>query len=431
MRRGPQSTFLRLWAAALLTAVGAPSAAKPLAADPGERPGATSDPLRPLPRELRASVAPGLVIRLVGLVQPGTALPPAAAPAITLGFLDLPLIDPARPGPAPQQPASPYVSAKLAQSLRAGGFDGLFLASDRISGWGIEGLQQTEAALAKAGIAHAGSGDTAGLAAFPAFIDQPQGGGRIAFLSATTSPMPNMQALQPEGAANGRPGVFALEVATIRLVTAEQLLALNQIACRLARPGPQGCPSSPTEVLLLGNRFQAAAAPMQAGTTRYELNQGHVASLLRQVREGKQSADLLVLGLHAPQVEDARTSIVAPPTMLRQLAQAAIVAGADIVAITGRGAPGGIEFHAGATGRQGAILYGLGTTASGLLVQATVGECGLRLALQALGGMGETLRQVQAISSKLGTDVLIMERGRMATGEARAQAAPGCREGGR
>lgn len=428
MRGGPQSPNLRLWVAALLMAGGAPLPATPLAADPGERPGAVADPLRPLSRELQASAAPDLVIRLVGLVQPGVALPAGTSPSIAVGFLGLPLVDPARPGAAPQQPASPYASAKLAPSLRAAGFNGLFLANDGISGWGIEGLRQTEEALARAGIAHAGSGDNAGLAAFPAFIDQPQGGGRIAFLSATTSPMPNMQALQPEGAANGRPGVFAIEVASIRLVTAGQLAGLSQIACRLARPGPQGCPSAPTEVMLLGNRFQTAAAPMQAGTTRYELNRTQAAGLLRQVREGKQSADLLVLGLHAAQLEDARTGTPAPPAMVRQLAQSAIAAGADIVAITGPGALGGVEFHPGPAGRQGAILYGLGTTDSGLLVQASVGRCGLGIAVQALGVAAAPLRQVRSLSAKLGTDVRIIRKGGAEYGKAIAPPMAGCKE---
>lgn len=428
MRRGPQSLAWRLWAAALLLGGAASLPAMPPAADPGERPGAFADPLRPLSRELQASAAPGLVIRLVGLVQPGFALPSGGRSVVSLGFLDLPLLDPARPGPAPHEPEAPHAAQKLAASLRATGFDGLFLASGGITGWGIQGLQQTEDALSKAGIAHAGSGKTAGLAAFPAFIDQPQGGGRIAFVSATTSPMPNMQALQAEGAANGRPGVFALEASTVRLVTAAQLTELNEIACRLARPGPRGCPPAPAEVWLLGQRFQVAAAPLQAGTNRHELNQKHAQSLLRQVREGKQSADLLVLGLHATQLDDSRTPIPMPPAMLRELAKAAIEAGADIVAITGRDAPGGLEFHPGPAGRQGAILYGLGTTASGLLVQASIGQCGLRLALQPLGGDGDTLRRVQAISAKLGGDVRIVGAGGALIGEALA---PGCGAGNR
>jgi poly-gamma-glutamate synthesis protein (capsule biosynthesis protein) len=85
---------------------------------------------------------------------------------------------------------------------------------------------------------------------------------------------------------------------------------------------------------------------------RFEHDPDDVRALLRSVRQSKQHADLAVLAIHAHHGEHAPDQ---PPEALREVARAAIDAGADAVVVSGPHRLAPVEIHGGR-----AILYGLG-----------------------------------------------------------------------
>jgi len=367
---------------ALLVSASA-AAADPLSVDPGLKPGAPVDPHRPPAQELVTSASPTLAVAAVGslvLDGPDAPLPPLdpavrailrgvdrpGGQTVGIGALQTTIIDlkamKAFPYPWNDAPV-PRVSPGAAAALREDGFGALLLAGPHALDWGIEGMRATGAALDAAGIARAGTGNTAGIARHAQYYDDPAGGGRVAIVSAAATFRPTSDALDQNGAAPGRPGVAGLEVVPVRLVSPEQRDTVQAVACRFSYPGVPGACSHLTpaaEVATLGSTFRVGDAPPLYGTTTYQLNDRAADALLRDIREGKQSADLLVTGIYSAEVEDARVADPPPPAFLVSLAHAAVESGADMVVGTGRPVLGPIEIYAPPHGRPRPIFYGLG-----------------------------------------------------------------------
>ncbi len=190
---------------------------------------------------------------------------------------------------------------------------------------------------------------------------------------------PTSEALDQQGAAPGRPGVHAIDMAPVRLVSPAQLRALQIAACRFQRPDdPSACvdPRPQKDVTAFASHFRAAATAGDEGTSVFEPNAFQARSFLSNVRQGKQHGDMLVATINAEQIGDQRGDLSGPPEALQTLAQEALASGADIVLVTGRGDLGPVQIHHPPGGAPRPIFYGLGRladTAVSLIVRSTIG----------------------------------------------------------
>jgi poly-gamma-glutamate capsule biosynthesis protein CapA/YwtB (metallophosphatase superfamily) len=369
-------------AAATLLSSNGPANASTISADPGIKTNAPLDPHRPLVQELVTSTRNNLSIVAVGsltLSSPDGPLPPFDSEILTLlAGSDLPTLSTVTMGdletsffeskafkgyPYPWDAApTPSAAPVVASNLRASGFDLFALANGHALDWGIEGMRATGESLDAAGVIHAGTGLNDGIARSPRYYEEPHGRGRIALVSAAATFRPTSDALRAEGAAPGRPGVSGIEVEPVRLVSADQLKQLQQVACKYKyylQPHDCTTTSVPASVTILGSTFESAI-PSLYNTTDNRLNRMQAQDFLRFVREGRENADLLVVSLHADQVDDARSDNPPAPQFLEELAHAAVDSGADIVMNTGRPTLEAIEIYR-ANGRPPRpIFYGLG-----------------------------------------------------------------------
>lgn len=375
------------------------------AADPGLLPGVTLDPLRPLAHELTRKTAPDLVVTLVGTVTVAgdaalpAGLPPLRAsghPSVTIGALAGTILPPGQRA-YPQgwdAPALPPAPPAIARQLAEAGFDMLARADDHALDWGIEGMRATDAQLDAAGLVHAGTGESGGLARGARFLDHPAGAGRIALVSVATSYRPTSEALAPQGAAPGRPGVAAIEAGTIRLIPAAQLADLCAIAQRFG--GDASCQGS-TGFTTLGSRFEQGNFG-----SRLNLNPLQLQATLGAIRQGKQSADLLVAWIHPGEI------------FPEALARATAEAGADIVAASG-GTPGAIEIHR-ASGRPPVpIFHDLGRFADepdGIIVETSWPDGRLTIDIRPIATdpakARATLERIAKLSAPYGTHIAIL-----------------------
>ena len=370
-------------AASFITSSQGSAAERAMTADPGIKPNAPLDPTRPLPQELLTSTNGNLRVVAVGsltLSSPRgalTAFDPAivslltgsdtpSASTVTVGDLETSIFDvatfkgyPYAWNDAPALSAAPEV----ARDLKASGFDLFALANGHALDWGIDGMRATGAALDAAGLIHAGTGLSNGLARSAQYYEEPRGRGRIALVSAAAAFRPTSDAVPAKGAAPGRPGVSGLEVDPVRLVPPDQLKQLQQVACKYEYY-LQAHDCTPTSiaasVTTLGSTFESTT-PSHYYTTDYRLNRVQAQELLRFVREGREHADFLVVSLHADQVANARSNAIQTPQFLEDLAHAVVDSGADIVMNTGRPTLGPIEIYRAKGRPPRPIFYGLGS----------------------------------------------------------------------
>ncbi len=230
----------------------------------------------------------------------------------------------------------------VAADLAAMGFDMFARANNHTLDWGLEGMRETTRRLDAAGLVHAGAGENLGFARRAAYFEAPQG--RIGLVSVATSYRPTSEALRPHGPTPGRPGISALRLRQIDIVTAEEMEML-----RALRP-ETGLLGDTATVSLFGRHFEAG----EGRGYRHEMDPQDLADFLLNVRQGKQASDLLVVMVHSH--ETRRDGYPEPPSaFLKQLAHAAIDTGADIVCVSGIHHVGPIDLY-----RRRPIFYGLG-----------------------------------------------------------------------
>jgi poly-gamma-glutamate synthesis protein (capsule biosynthesis protein) len=248
----------------------------------------------------------------------------------------------------------------VADDLAAMGFTLLSRANNHAFDWGIEGVRETSRRLDRAGIAHAGTGDTLALARAAAHHEG--GAGRIALVSCTATFRETTGALPARGTAPARPGVSAIAVSRETLVAPNVFELAGRLAAALPdtshleygpRPGQE-----PGEgvVSLLGHRFVRDPDAEGGRRVRYRhtIDEADLASVAHAIRLGKQHADFLIAALHSH--EPATSDPDSPPGGLtRTFARAAVEAGADMVVVTGIHRAGPVEIHRGCP-----IFHGLG-----------------------------------------------------------------------
>lgn len=257
----------------------------------------------------------------------------------------------------------PVLNRAVAAELKKMGISMVSTANNHSMDWDAEGLLETLKNLDEAGIAHAGTGRSLLHARAPGFVDTRHG--RVALVGAASTYMPNA----PAGAGGGdgrtykapRPGIAALRIRPIALVTAPELATLKEIARRqgrLVEANDTEVTLTPNEAIFNQQTFRVADRP---GLT-YELHSGDREGIVRAIRSAKQVADLAVFSIHAHETEsggqelDAAPDTLAPADFLPKLFHDAIDAGADVVVTHGPHVVRGIEIY-----KDKPIFYGLGS----------------------------------------------------------------------
>ena len=233
------------------------------------------------------------------------------------------------------------------EDLRALGFNVVGRANNHAMDRGPAGLRTTGRLLDAAGIVHAGAGEDIARARAPRFLETPRG--RVAVVSATTSPTPAdvAPALDAFAGLPARPGVHTIRLRATATVPRDAHAALRSLHDRMSDAAGEWMLGE-TDLRLFRTRF------LEGEEVRidYEAVEEDTAAAIRAVRQGRQQADAAVFAIHA---HEGDRDPAHPMPHIRALARAAIEAGADVVAVSGPHVPAPVEVHAGRP-----IFYGLG-----------------------------------------------------------------------
>lgn len=328
----------------------------PVSADPEIDPAAI-DPNRPLAQELEAHVADGFTLALAGdciLSRPISQLA-AREPGLralmdmlhradaSIGNLETTIFDPATFTGHPYSWDGDWPLSSLpacAEDLVALGFDIMARANNHALDWGIEGMRETDRHLLRAGLAHAGSGESLGRARSPRYVETPKG--RVGLVSVATTYRPTSEAQDAFGSVNARPGLSGFALRAISVLPADAFALLQQMPGAVAQDDGR--------IAFAGRVFESGAEARY----RHEMDPEDLAGLLRSVRQGKQASDLLVVAVHAHEpLKEGYPEL--PASFLKDLAHAAIDAGADAFFVSGIHHLGPMEIY-----RNRPIFYGLG-----------------------------------------------------------------------
>lgn len=326
-------------------------------ADPRYRDG-FADPRRPPSAELGIGLSGPFSLALAGDCIPSHPIAPFRQPIpgfadvldilagadLCCGNLETSIFDMATFGGHPyccDDDVTVLAPSSCAPDLAAMGFRMLARANNHALDWGLDGMRETSRLIDAAGIAHSGAGENLGLARRAAYVELPQG--RVGMVSVATSFRPTTEALESKGATPARPGINAVRLRQIDVVTADDMNLLRQLG---AVPDDK----ERDVVKLFGQRFETGAARGY----RHEPDPTDMAGFLSEVRHAKQNADFLIVMVHAH--EFARDGYPEPPSaVLKTITHAAVEAGADTISVSGLHHVGPVDVHAGRP-----IFYGLG-----------------------------------------------------------------------
>lgn len=235
------------------------------------------------------------------------------------------------------------------------GFDLFATAQNHSLDFGQEGLLAMLEHLEMRGLTHAGCGADLALARRPGYRDT--AAGRVALVSCSTSFHDWNRAGAARGGMQGRPGLSGLRVKTTLEVDGATFEALRlvdrelQLSAKLTLSVKLGYkPAAPEGTLNFEGRTVRRA---EKAALLQELHPGDLAQLLSAVREAARQAEWVVFSVHSHEMGDGR--LEQPTAWLRELARAAIEAGADAVLGHGPHVLRGVELHEGKP-----ILYSLG-----------------------------------------------------------------------
>lgn len=230
----------------------------------------------------------------------------------------------------------------VARELRRCGVDIVSTASNHSLDYSYGGLRCTEAALDEAGLPHAGTGPDLAAARAPAFVDTAPA--RVAVVSATSS-FPTFAAAGPARRdMRGRPGVNPL-----RYLHVVDRLTGDRIMDTAGATGHW--------VLREGDEIAVHPPGLHNSLTRYRVDPGATSpttvcdpsdleGYLDSVRHARSVADFVLAHLHVQAWEGADGRMSSTPAFARELAHAAVEAGASIVLLQGSHAPlRGLEVH--------------------------------------------------------------------------------------
>ena len=339
-------------------------------ADPGIKDSTQFDAVRPLSQEMSAHVPDGFTLVAVGdliisrpLSQYGERLPDFSAVLkllstadVTYGNLETTIFDNRSfRGSAYSWDGDWTVSSTpaVAADLRKMGFKMVSRANNHALDFGLEGMRETSQRLDEAGITSAGAGDTYGTARAPQYFES--AAGRIALVSVASTFRPTTEAVPPEGAAPGRPGISALHLTSVLSLPPAAFAAAQEIQCA---GNPRRCGEASSEGELFGTKVRKG----ERYSREYLMDPEDQEDIYKTIRSAQENADFVIVTIHSHECssgcEDDGVPY-GPGNFLKQFARDAIDSGADAFVVTGNHNLGPIEiYHSKARGAR-PIFYGL------------------------------------------------------------------------
>jgi poly-gamma-glutamate synthesis protein (capsule biosynthesis protein) len=340
-------------------------------ADPVVRDAGRFDPKRPVEAEMQASVPDGFSAAAVGdliisrpLSQQAQRLPSFAAVLevlrgtdVTFGNLETTIFDPRTFAGAPYSWDGDWTNASVpavAGDLKAMGFDIVGRANNHSLDWGLEGMRETAGWLDRAGIPHAGAGESHRMARAPAYFESPSG--RIAVVSFASTFRPTSESMPPATTAPGRPGLSALRVRETLEVPRPVVEAFAKVQCTLYGTA---CKEVPREGSLFGTAYRQAGRYAR----EYAMDPQDVAEIYGAIRSAQLNADFVIAAIHAHECSSGCDSDDSPrgaANFLKELARGAIDSGADMFVASGNHNLGPVEVYDSPGRGKRPIFYGLG-----------------------------------------------------------------------
>jgi len=330
------------------------------------------------PVELRASVADGFTIAVVGDIIIAHSLEhmlrdDAFAGVVDLirdadvatGNLETQIID-GRSFAGTRGGSTHGAEPASAEWLAQMGFDIVARPNNHANDFGYEGLQETSRHLDRAGVQHAGFGDSYWAARAARFTTTSRG--RVGMVATAENGQP---ASPGNGEWTGRGGLSPFGVTTYFMVPEESWDAVRTM--RGLFPNGTGFyargANTDDHIAAVGQQFRKAPAGVTEPYYSYEINQRDLRDVLASVREGKMRSDFITFAIHShdfhdthggyrgqgiPEAEhlDTNPSIA---DYLPVVAKAVIDNGADLFQGSGVHVLRGIEIY-----RNRPIFYGLG-----------------------------------------------------------------------
>ena len=274
----------------------------------------------------------------------------------TMGFTNLEVLLNDYKGIPAADSGGTYAGAptSLVHDLKWMGFHAVSRANNHSLDYSYEGLRITSETLDKAGICHAGVGETLGDARSPSYMETPAG--RVAILSASSTFAPWGRAGHARPDFQGRPGLSPLRFSTYYSVLPEHLDYLKTIEDALgfkkAKEAAQRAgylrPDRDGELTLAGLRFVASDKPGMHS----EPNERDVQEITKWIKDARRQADWVFFSLHA---HEAQLDREVPAEFIVKFARVCIDAGADAFIGHGPHVLRGIEVYKGKP-----VFYSLG-----------------------------------------------------------------------
>ncbi|HEY5264982.1 MAG TPA: CapA family protein, partial [Steroidobacteraceae bacterium] len=341
------------------------------AADPVVKDLSLFDPKRPITQELQTNVPDGFTVGAVGdliisrpLSQYSSRLPDFKAVLdvmhgadVVYGNLETTIFDARNFTGSPYSWDGDWTNSSLpavAADLKAMGVGIVSRANNHSLDWGLEGMRATNRYLDDAGIVYAGVGESRGLARAPQFLETTKG--RVALVSIASTFRPTTDALPPEGAAPGRPGLNALHVTRTIVVPAAAMRTLASTACTIFA---HHCNEVPATLDLFDVQYRLGKKFAYA----YAMDPEDVAGILKNIRSARENADFVIVAIHAHECTNDCDDANQPrgaADFLKRLAHEAIDSGADVFVTTGNHNLGPMKLYASPLRGTRPIFYGLG-----------------------------------------------------------------------
>jgi len=356
---------------ALLLVLAVPLAAQPAQgpADPIIKNAERFDAKRPIARELQLEVPQGFTVGAVGdliisrpLSQYAPRMPAFQAVLDLLkstdalyGNLETTIFDARNFTGAPYSWDGDWTSLPaVAADLKSMGFGIVSRANNHVLDWGLEGMRATGHYLDEAGIVYAGVGEDRGQARAPQFLETARG--RVALISIASTFRPTTDALPPEGAAPGRPGLSALHVTRTVVLPEAAMQSLAKLDCSLHA---HHCNDSPATLELFDVKYRRGTS----FAYDYAMDPEDLAEILKNIRSARENADIVIVSIHSHECTlgcDDENQPRGAGNFLKQLAHDAIDSGADLFVTTGNHNLGAIELYRSPLRGVRPVFYGLG-----------------------------------------------------------------------
>ena len=231
---------------------------------------------------------------------------------------------------------------ELVEELVWAGFDMVSRANNHTGDYGVEGLRLTTMYVEKAGLVHAGAGESLAEAREARFLETAQG--RVAIISMASTFPDHSRAGEARGSMKSRPGLSPLRYSTTRVATADQLDRLEAVMEEMG----VGFNRNPSGARTLRTAFVEGTEPGVITKPDPE----DMAEIAAVVNNASRLADHVLVTIHAHESKGPRS---VPADFVVEFARAMIDAGATMFVGHGPHVLRGIEIYKGKP-----IFYSLG-----------------------------------------------------------------------